>query len=210
MGTAYCVWEGLKGSPAKEERQTEQRQLESPLTSSSDSLCGTEKQLVTSTECLSTVPVREDCPVLCDPKAPNRLRPPSSCFQTFSRLARDHHLNPSSPRNLPVNLQHQCQLLPQTSLLVLTLYSHCAHLFSAPPKRLAPRLLFSPTPIPGSMCVPLHQGPQCCLYLLVSNSTSAWFRSLAETMSPKPMDRPSLTYMTSQQHLRLDHIKFLR
>lgn len=45
--------------------------LKSPLTSSSDSLCGTEKQLVTSTECLSTVPVRENGPSVIKPWASN-------------------------------------------------------------------------------------------------------------------------------------------
>ena len=44
--------------------------LKSPLTSSSDSLCGTEKQLVTSTECLSTVPVGENSPSVTKPGLP--------------------------------------------------------------------------------------------------------------------------------------------
>lgn len=58
MSTTYYEEEGPKGSLAKEQLQTAQGQLKFPLTSSSDSLCGTEKQLVTSTECLSTVPSR--------------------------------------------------------------------------------------------------------------------------------------------------------
>lgn len=112
-----------------------------PLTSSSDSLCGTEKQLVTSTECLSTVPVRENGPVLCDLKAPNRLRPLSSSFQIFSHLGQDHHLNHMISQKLT------CE--PPTPMPAFTtnFYSGLITLFPlhmyflTPPQLLAPRLL---------------------------------------------------------------------
>lgn len=52
---------GPEGEPRKRTATDCTGAARVPLTSSSDSLCGTEKQLVTSTECLSTVPVREDC-----------------------------------------------------------------------------------------------------------------------------------------------------
>lgn len=93
MSTAYCVGRARR-EPSKRTATDCTGAAQIPLTSSSDSLCGTEKQLVTSTECLSTVPVRENCPVLCDPRAPKTLRPLSLCFQILSHLVQDHHLNP--------------------------------------------------------------------------------------------------------------------
>lgn len=47
-----------------------------------------------------------------------------------------------SPSNLPVNLQHQCQLLPLTSILVLIILLPLHICFSTPPQLLAPWLLF--------------------------------------------------------------------
>lgn len=58
-----------------------------PLTSSSDSLCGTEKQLVTSTECLSTVPVRENSPSVIKSWASNCPK----CFQEVSSKSRNNN-----------------------------------------------------------------------------------------------------------------------
>lgn len=55
---------------ASKHLQPAQGRLKFPPTSSSDSLWGTEKQLVTSTECLSTVPVKEDCPCVIKSWAP--------------------------------------------------------------------------------------------------------------------------------------------
>lgn len=63
--------------------------LKSPLTSSSDSLCGTEKQLVTSTECLSTVPVRENSPSVIKSWASNCPK----CFQEVSSKSRNNNKN---------------------------------------------------------------------------------------------------------------------
>lgn len=80
MSTTHC---GAGGASQRVQQMSSYRPhggLKCPLTSSSDSLCGTEKQLVTSTECLSTVPVREYCPCVIKPWAPNCPK----CFQEVS------------------------------------------------------------------------------------------------------------------------------
>ena len=74
----------LEESLTKEQLQMTYWQLKLLLTSSSDSLCGTEKQLVTSTECLSTVPVRENCPHVIKPQSSQQ---PPTTFQMLSEAS---------------------------------------------------------------------------------------------------------------------------